>query len=338
MNKVHSTLLFIALSCCILSCSNEVLINLPDESEPVIHFVLDPFEDNYYAIVTKSGLADESIFSARDSSELFYPSQLELKLELWNDSVRLWNSDFHMIETNKELGFFPQGTGFLYQSNQVVPRREITNGFHEAYPAFSYFRIILNSPDFIKEAYSRVPFANYPVITQPHFADHKVRLYGPTPMIIGWETYHNIRYFDSYFLMHYEETDRDGNISLKSHQFLYALDVQKSGEAYSLTIDPDQFFIQFAKAFPTMHAGIKFRKLLSFDAVVVGGDENFESYLTHQKGANESSIRPWTNITNGLGVFALKYRVSKDDFRFHSETKDSLSMGRFTKDLGFVRW
>ncbi len=338
MNKLLKIVCLISLIAISTTCSNKVVIHLKNETVPVVHFIFDPFEENYYALVTKSGLSEGSILSDRDSAELFYPNQIDLKLELWNDSVRLWYTTFHEVDANKELGFFPQGSGYLYQADQLIPKKETSFPFLEPYPEFSYFRILLAGEDFTRDAYSRVPFAAYPVITQPHFADQKVRLYGPAPLIIGWESYQNIRYFDFYFLVHYEEVDRYENSMMKNHQFLYAQDVQLSGERYSLSLDPDHFLKRLAASFPAMNDGINYRKFKSFDAVLVGGDDNFESYLRHQKNGAESSLRPWTNITNGLGVFAIKYKTIKSDFRFHSESKDSLAMGQYTKNLGFVRW
>ena len=149
-----------------LSCENDVEIVAPGNGLPVIHFILDPFEDEYYATVTKIGIDSKGFAEFSDSTELFYPDGISLSLELWNDSIRLWYSDFRPVQKTKDPGLFPSETGFLYKSNNIIPKRESSYGFLEGYPHFSYFRIILNGDEFEKTAYSRVCFGEYPVNQQ----------------------------------------------------------------------------------------------------------------------------------------------------------------------------
>jgi len=321
-----------------IGCSNDLEINLHGNTIPVVHFVLDPFEDEYYALITKTGLVDANILLALDSSELFYTSPVDLSLELWNDSVRLWYSEFTPVEAVKNPGLFPEGEGYLYKANQVIPQKESSSGFPDEYPDFVFFRIIINGSDFSETAYSKIKFGEYPEIIQPHFADQKVRFYSLTPLIIAWNSTSTVRYFDLNFRFHYEEVYLDGREQDKTVEFNYSKDVQTSSGSYQVIIDSDLFLAKLAKCFPNTLDSVDYRKFDAFDVVIVGGDKNFEEYLAHGRLSAEPTSQSWSNITNGLGIFALKYVVSKKSFRFHQQSKDSLADGKYTRGLGFVRW
>ena len=45
-----------------------------------------------------------------------------------------------------------------------------------------------------------------------------------------------------------------------------------------------------------------------------------------------------TNVTNGYGIFAIVAKNGRQGFGLDLQSLDSLSNGRFTKQLKFVKW
>jgi len=67
------------------------------------------------------------------------------------------------------------------------------------------------------------------------------------------------------------------------------------------------------------------------------GSDNLDSYMMVSPVSNTvvQTRIPFTNIVNGIGLFASRHSVTFDSLWFSNVTKDSLKTNRYTKDLGF---
>jgi len=81
------------------------------------------------------------------------------------------------------------------------------------------------------------------------------------------------------------------------------------------------------------------RKLVDFDLTFYGISDDFNTYLS----VNKPSIgivqkKPeFTNIENGIGLFASRNIVSFENLSFHPSTIGLIQTNEKTKDLGFVQ-
>ncbi len=81
------------------------------------------------------------------------------------------------------------------------------------------------------------------------------------------------------------------------------------------------------------------REFLSYDVIITysGKEMNkFQNFLNANTGITSSQpIPPYTNLSSGLGLVAESEVKIIDNIFIGTATKDSLRMGRFTKDLNF---
>jgi hypothetical protein len=81
------------------------------------------------------------------------------------------------------------------------------------------------------------------------------------------------------------------------------------------------------------------RKLVDFDLTFYGISDDFNTYLS----VNKPSIgivqkKPeFTNIENGIGLFASRNIASFENLSFHPSTIGLIQTNEKTKDLGFIQ-
>jgi hypothetical protein len=64
----------------------------------------------------------------------------------------------------------------------------------------------------------------------------------------------------------------------------------------------------------------------------------FRDYVDNYINAGTLDLPPKGNITNGLGLFTMRRSAIKPDMTLDRWALDSLCLGQWTKQLGFVRW
>lgn len=77
----------------------------------------------------------------------------------------------------------------------------------------------------------------------------------------------------------------------------------------------------------------------SLDFLFFVGDNTLYKYLSDINNTNVvKKIPDYTNIKNGIGIFASKYSFTVPGKFLSDETKDSLAFGYYTKPLNFANY
>lgn len=328
--------LFLIFTILLSGCSTDISINDDVGTMPVVYGIIDPWSDANVLYVSKTALIEGNVYQSANQPNFFCPGSVSVRMEMWNDTLLLWYTDFHQIKRDKQPGLFAEGNALVLESDKMLPKRNESDSIAVAYPDFQYFRFVISSPDFLEPAYARIDYARPVSILKPYFSDQNVRLYGPEPLLVSWPVDEHFKYFDLLFNVRYTEiTDKVRNSSVS---FCYSHDVQAIGDEYEVQVEPDKFLNQLSMALSRDTLSCQKRRLVNFDIVLAAGDANFENYLVQARFESVVYQKPWSNIVNGIGLIALKSQSSKEGLRFHPETIDSLAMGRFTKQFRFVRW
>lgn len=337
MNRRDSLIQSLLILMLLISgCSTELVINSPADSFPVVYGVIDPWSDNYFIYVAKSALPETDVYEVAQQPGYFRPDSVEVRMELWNDSIMLWYSYFHEIKTEKEPGVFSNGSGWAMESDRVIPKTSDSATIHIIYPDFRNLRFFITSPEFSKPAYARIEYVEPIKILRPYLTDHNVSLYSHSPFIINWALNERYKYFDVHFKVHYSEIS--DTIRYSSVSFCYAMDIGTNSDYYEVRVEPDKFLRLFAEGLSHDTLPCSYRKVHGFDLIVMGGDVNFADYLVQARFGSPVYQKPFTNIVNGLGILALKGESKKVGMTFAQESMDSLALGQYTKQFGFVRW
>ncbi|MFA5817040.1 MAG: hypothetical protein WC865_15645 [Bacteroidales bacterium] len=74
------------------------------------------------------------------------------------------------------------------------------------------------------------------------------------------------------------------------------------------------------------------------DFAVQSSDPALYHYLETTNADLDVELGAYTNIENGLGIFALARKTELNGYPLDYRTLDSLRSGRLTKHLNFVAW
>ncbi len=317
-------------------CSTDLEINSPGGTLPVVYGMIDPWAGQYFIYVAKTGLSETDVYSAARQPGFFRPDSVEVRMELWNDSIMLWYSGFHEIQTDKAPGIFSAGNGWAMESDRVIPKTTDSSTVHIIYPDFRYLRFFINSPEFSQPAYAKIEYAEPIKILRPYLTDHHVTLYGRDQFTISWTRDERYKYFDVFFRVNYSEVSDTVRYSAVS--FCYAMDIQTNNDYYEVKLEGERFLRQFAEVLSHDTLPCEYRKMLSFDLSIIGGDGNFQDYLVQARFGSPVYQKSFTNIVNGLGIIALKGESRKFGMIFDQISMDSISTGQITKQFGFLKW
>ncbi len=137
----------------------------------------------------------------------------------------------------------------------------------------------------------------------------------------------------------------DASASLNATQDLWRLKVRWDWEADGVW-DTDYSIDKTAtRRFPSLgpkkirdYRPDDIRKFISLDFTVQAADPALYQYLETLTSDLDVDLGTYTNIENGLGIFALTRRTELKGYSLDYKSMDSLMGGRWTKHLNFVNW
>ena len=362
------SILFILLI--FLSCENDLDVNADWEDIPVIYSILDPgsaYEDNteHYVRVQKSFLGDfPASQMAQETDSIYYNSG---QIQLWIDKLQngevIESFDLELVtDLEKEGGYFSNEGHQVYKFDAEL----VENGD----PSYD-FRINFLNPVTGKEASSitkitePIKMTKYPTSNFQLSGDIQFGEANPMFFIkdINIRSSKNAKMYTFSLRFNYVEVDTD----LQTRDTLFvdwsfspktATELQLNGSVLNTTIDfnlnVNDFYKYLASSISAPNSsvfrypigvyfqgneggqipGIKFPCIdLYFEALNL----DLYSYIISSSDPGLVENRPiFSNISDGAGLFASKSTHNVFGLKFDNNSSDSLSFGRFTKDLNFL--
>jgi hypothetical protein len=159
---------------------------------------------------------------------------------------------------------------------------------------------------------------------------------------ITWSSPDNARIFDVKLIFHYAEfnTDNPTDIQEKTFEWVWAKGFRVDFPQSQYTISKvGRDFYQLLQQ--NLEANPKIRRIIQpFEVQIIAGGEELEKYVNVSL-ANVGSITSsqelpvYTNLSEGRGIFSsINYRFN-DGIQLRQDSRDSLRMGIYTKDLNF---
>jgi hypothetical protein len=316
--NLYAVILLVVFS----SCSNSLDIIDPVDPIPVVYFQLNPDESFFYLTLTRTFSGDGSAFDlARDPNQVFYESA-DIRLEGWSDQYKVSECQFELTDRSKIPGIFPEIPGYCFES---------VNDFH-SFDEIASFRLVIHLLGMASPAFSRIPVFAAPTV--PSRFDHEIALY-PDNYTLQFSIDRKVKYCDLLCEFHYQEYE--GTWVDHSVSFSLRKDIMIIGTRAATFLYPELFFNKIAANVKPVNDTIV-RKFTSLDLIFYAGDIYFRDYVDTYGNAGDLDLPPKGNITNGLGLFTMRRSATKPDMTFDRRTHDSLCLGQYTKQLGFVRW
>ena len=314
-------LFMLALLMLVSSCSDKFEVVDPAEPVPVIYFMMNPEDSVFYLSLTRTFSGDLDAYElACDPDRVFYDSA-DIRLEAWEGQYKVQELQFSLSDRVKNPGLFPQVPGNCY---------EAINTFHREGEIDSY-RIVVQAEGMTDSAFARIKEIR--PSPQPPWYPRQIDFY---PEGYRYDVEKNPLLYQQLLCKFHYQVFKETWVD-KTETFI----LRKRTNAVGLEDDPilraEFFFTRLAANIKPVHDTI-IRKFVSFDLIFYTADQHYLDYVETYEKYGDLDLPPKGNIINGYGLFSMYTIKRYEDMVLGQQSLDSLSMGQFTRHLGFVRW
>jgi hypothetical protein len=325
----------IFLSICIIifflsfqSCKNDIDLNTKEPKDiPVVYGLLDYNSPIQYIRINKTFLTEGNTLEAAKNMSLcnYTADELEVWLETDNTKTKLIRDTIH----NKVSGTF-------YSPDEIIYR---TDNFSLMADKEYTLRIINKKTG--KEYTAKTNIISNLHLDQGITNTSTIDFTNPKyPITINWTSTPNGRVYEVKLRFFYEEYNSSNQTSSIDSVDMYIGRVRSEeilgGENMSLSFYGDDFY-KYIGYILKANNNIT-RKVINIKYIFSVGGEDLSTYMTINEPSNGivQEKPPFTNISNGVGLFSTRFIHDKVKKTLNNRSVDSLRYGRYTKNLGFL--
>jgi hypothetical protein len=318
----------------ISSCTTDFDLYHEHSPVPVVYCQFDPTDDYCYLTLSKSF---QSAGNARDQlrrrNELML-NDAQITLQGWSEGYKAWETGFVLIDTKDLDTSASVCSRSIYRS---AKKMKLNTWYLESrFSDWLYedFRLIVRSPEFDEPAYSRIPVIHPPILMYPR-SSMDFNLYGDEDSYFEFKMDQSgAEYADFICDFYYQEyTNYWANRKVR---FV----VNKN---LSLAEDPvirlyyDSFFNKLVKAIGD-NPDIQVRRFKYMDFTFSVSDEYFNDYYSVSSSGYASDYTYYSNVSDGMGLFSMKRKITITEIKFDKMTLDSLQKSELTRHLNFINY
>jgi hypothetical protein len=323
---------FLVMLGLLFSCENEVDINDDYEEISIVYALLDQSQTRHFVKFTKAFQTDGNVYLASNdaTNSQYLPSELEIWMDEFSNGnyIRTIYLDTVLI-TNKEDGAF-------YFPNQLVyatPEGTLLNPDNE-YKFKAKVKStgnVVESSTFLVKDFS---------IVKPSSIVKTLNFSGNYSQSVQWRSAANGKLHELKIRFFYTDVPVSGPTTSHYVDWIFPqVRAQKTlgGETMDIEFVGSSFYGVLGNSIPAATNGLK-RYSDSLQYIFSVADENFTIYMDVNKPSNSIvQERPaFSNIGNGLGIFASRYQKVRSFAGLTAPSLDSLYTGIYTSDLGFT--
>jgi len=318
-----------------MGCSTDFETEFGGSTLPVVYSLIDPQDSVHYLRLSRTFKGGDNAFlSARNPDSVAFRDAV-VKLEFYTEQGWKYNEfQFEpVLPFDKAEGIFTNLGDQLFKLEK--------NLFDRFIPG-THLLLNMNIPGYQMISSSYVEHLRPVRITAPRKGLMTyISLYPPNPIKVHFEDLKHFTNYELHVRLNYTNVFSDGSEETAFAEKRY---LRKSSNSLSgriseiiVTIAGDNLFAAIQQEIPK-NPEVKYRRIGCVDFWVFTGSPVFNEYQELNKYASDNAGTPVTNIVNGIGIFALKYHDVRGGYRLDNISKDSLINGRFTKELGFIKW
>jgi hypothetical protein len=337
--------IILLISILTISCSSDFEPHILSGSTPVVYGVINPQDSLYQVQLTKSFIGPGNAYDYALISDSLYYEDAHVFLESRNfKGVTIEEVELQQIEIDPgDQGIFAPSPNIVYQTdcNSIRLRQTDLAELGIPYEIDLFLRVeIPGYPDFI-ESYSRLKLP--PKILNPRGNFQKVYFFGQEPFRMEWSHSTPETYFEIQVVLHYKEVLEDGEREAIADWNLTGIELNEinfpggSRTIYSYYFRPEVFYSQIRAAIP-MDPEVKGRAIRYVDFIILTSDGAVKEYNEIGKISDDYNGANFTNIQNGLGLFASYNTFGVYKLSLGQRELDSLANGSYTKHLRFNKW
>ncbi len=333
MKKLLPKLIALITLGSLIACSTDVDLNAAYEDITVVYGLLNQNDSIHYVKVNKAFLGDDNaLLMAQDATNSSYGDEIEVVMEeyQYGNIVNTYNLDTAIIN-NKEEGvfYYPQQVVYTFDKYRLNPQ--------------SSYRLVINNLVTGKVVSAESGLIQKFSIDKPSSGQKFIGFTAESSKSVEWTSAVNGRIYEVWVKFFYHEKNISSG-AIDSNKYInWYLGSERSadidgGEPLQVLYFGENFYKTVGGK---LTADLNLKRVAGrVHFIIQVADDNFAIYLD-VNGPNNSIVenRPeYTNINNGIGLFASRYDNTVDRDRSYTlleRSIDSLVKGQYTYDLGF---
>jgi hypothetical protein len=335
MRNVLKNLLFFLPLTLLFGCNKELNVNADWKDVTVVYGLLNQNDSVHYLRITKAFLGPGNALDfARIPDSSYYHDSLEVRMEEWKGSTLQRTFLFHdTLLTDKEAGdsvfYFPDQEVFKTEGKLNVD--------------YTYKMFIVNKKTG-KEVTAQTDLIHPFSIDRPLPPPAKASFLPGKFTDVIWYTAKNGRRYQLVIRFHYLEYRVSDTVPVDKYVDWLVFGNEKSldlngGQKMDYSISGDAFFIILGGKIP-VDPDVSSRAARDVEYIFSVASDDLNTYMevTEPSSSVVQERPPYTNITNGIGLFASRYDNRVDNARvlqLSDQTIAELKTNPNTADLGF---
>lgn len=316
------------------SCNKELKVNAEWTDITVVYGILSQNEDTTFIKITKAFLGPgDALQFAKIPDSSIYPDKLDVKLEAWlgNQLVKTDSLfDTITIHTKKV------GDSIFYYPDQLVYYCP-TGQLNEEYT----YKLKITNKKTGKVISSSTPLVHHFEVDNPDPYIRSAEFIPGKPWDVKWEPAYGGKRYQLLIRFHYYETTSTGTVEksvdwIVFNNYQVSDPYEKKGQPITKTFNGDNFYTMVGIKIHIDHSVFS-RVARRVDYIFSVASEDLNTYME----VTEPSLtiiqeRPqFSNITNGIGLFASRYVNEVDSVVLSQRTLDMMHTDTITAHRGF---
>ena len=345
MNRLKRNIfcLLIAGTLLFSGCSTDLDVIGDYKETMVVYGLLDQAQDTQYVKINKAFLGEGNAFGyaqIKDSTQ--YVNALSVEIRRVKNGIQL-GPTIYLTPTNK-----PKDTGIFYSGDQ-------TNAIY-SFPTPSPLAANALKPDSEYELTVRnsetgtvvtskttlitdITGFDTPTPSGTTFSFVIVGNYPNYPFVVKWNSAKNARLYQITLRLNSIDSTLTGNVAKSIDYTVPELRTENldGSQTFTVTLKGKDFYRFIGNSLGN-YSGLVHRKAGKVDLLLVAGSDQLSTFIDVNKPSTGIiQERPeYTNITNGLGLFASRLNRAPVSRPLDTTSKDSLACGQYTKHLKFL--
>ncbi|MFC1733366.1 hypothetical protein ACFL6I_23955 [candidate division KSB1 bacterium] len=307
MKTVKLFILLILLFVAFQQCSTDFDLNADYKDITIVYGLFNQNDSTHYIKVNKAFLGEgDALIMAQDPANSNYGDEIEVRVEEWLQGSLTPEKVFSLdtiVVTNKEPGVF-------YYPEQVVYKFDEDNLSESKYKVIITNKISGNVVSAETELVENFSFE------KPRPGSTSIEFSKPSTQYIGWKSANNGRLYEVRILFNYYEKDINTGVIDSNKYITWYLGSKRStslkgGDSMKKYYLTDNFFKNIKAKLPK---DVNKERVAGEVTIVISvASDEYAIYLD-LNGPSNSIVqeRPeYTNINNGIGLFASRYEKIK---------------------------
>lgn len=321
MRKFRWLILLLVL----ISCKNEVRVNMDNDGLPVVYCVLDVDDTLQQVRLAKSFFPEKGYTDQEHLTVATFNEPVEIYIEEWKDQQNPVIYNFHEADTvRQDTGYFANPSFKLYQA-ALKP-----------VPGVKYY-LYLWFPERNVYTYASTVAVEHPVILSPAaIPGRKVTFSDMDDFIVELRLPANSGFHQFSFILTVEEHKND-NLDVDYFNFGGQSYEGNNGQILMYLLNSSRFYLDLTQRYDTL-TGMDFRQITGLEFVTYSyGDEMRLYNQLFNNGSQPWEIQSYSSFRDAFGLFSSKAHSRLTNLEFSDLTYHLLTVDSRYTHMKFIR-